>query len=307
MSGGKTVAQLLAEAAAKRALHVAGRAARRASRRSDADLVVLDVREREAYEAGHIPGARHLPRGQLELRVNEELPDPTRADPDLLRVRQDLDAGRGDAARARLHARRRAGRRHEGLARGRLSRSSDRGDRSFSEQLERIDVERPAHLARFRQRLDRGSQRAEKRCSGACARRTAPAAARGSDRPGAPSAPAPGRAARRSAPAAASACSQARGRGTRAPARARPPRRAAPRGARTAASAPARARPAPPPRRRRSPRSTSCCSSGCSGISVWISTSPGRSARRRVRRPARWSARAVRRRGSRCRTGPGRR
>jgi rhodanese-related sulfurtransferase len=43
----------------------------------DADLVILDVRERDAYAAGHIPGARHLPRGQLELRVNEELPDPT--------------------------------------------------------------------------------------------------------------------------------------------------------------------------------------------------------------------------------------
>ena len=40
--------------------------------------VVLDVRERDAYEAGHVPGARLLPRGQLELRVNEELPDPTR-------------------------------------------------------------------------------------------------------------------------------------------------------------------------------------------------------------------------------------
>jgi rhodanese-related sulfurtransferase len=36
------------------------------------------VRERDAYEAGHIPGARLLPRGQLELRVNEELTDPTR-------------------------------------------------------------------------------------------------------------------------------------------------------------------------------------------------------------------------------------
>jgi rhodanese-related sulfurtransferase len=42
------------------------------------DLIVLDVRERDAYERGHIPGARHLPRGQLELRVNEELKDPTR-------------------------------------------------------------------------------------------------------------------------------------------------------------------------------------------------------------------------------------
>ena len=39
---------------------------------------MLDVRERDAYEAGHIPGAKHLPRGQLELRVNDELKDPTR-------------------------------------------------------------------------------------------------------------------------------------------------------------------------------------------------------------------------------------
>jgi glyoxylase-like metal-dependent hydrolase (beta-lactamase superfamily II) len=56
MSGGKTVAQMLADAAA---------------------ILVLNVRERDAYEAGHIPGAKHLPRGQLELRVNDELKDPT--------------------------------------------------------------------------------------------------------------------------------------------------------------------------------------------------------------------------------------
>ena len=41
------------------------------------DFVVLDVREKDAYELGHIPGARLLPRGQLELRVDKELPDPT--------------------------------------------------------------------------------------------------------------------------------------------------------------------------------------------------------------------------------------
>jgi len=38
---------------------------------------VLDVRETEAFVAGHIPGAIHLPRGQLELRVDAMFPDPT--------------------------------------------------------------------------------------------------------------------------------------------------------------------------------------------------------------------------------------
>ena len=40
------------------------------------DLVLLDVREKDAFLAGHLPGAKHLPRGQLELRVDKELPDP---------------------------------------------------------------------------------------------------------------------------------------------------------------------------------------------------------------------------------------
>jgi glyoxylase-like metal-dependent hydrolase (beta-lactamase superfamily II)/rhodanese-related sulfurtransferase len=76
MTGGKTVAQLLAEASAKTPfVSLAELNARIA--RGAADLVVLDVRERDAYAAGHVPGARHIPRGQLELRVNDELPDPT--------------------------------------------------------------------------------------------------------------------------------------------------------------------------------------------------------------------------------------
>ena len=71
MSGGKTVAQMLAEAAAtvpfmslvELLAHV---------ETGDNELLVLDVREREAYQAGHIAGAKSLPRGQLELRVNQE-------------------------------------------------------------------------------------------------------------------------------------------------------------------------------------------------------------------------------------------
>src|SRR5436189_4077662 len=76
MTGGKTVAQLLTEAAAKTPFMSLAELAARVAR--GREIVVLDVRERDAYAAGHVPGARHLPRGQLELRVNQDLPDPTR-------------------------------------------------------------------------------------------------------------------------------------------------------------------------------------------------------------------------------------
>jgi|SRR5438034_1639177 len=77
MSGGKTVAQMLSEAAASVPFMSLAELESRV-RVGDDELIVLDVREREAYQAGHIRGARLLPRGQLELRVNQELPDPTR-------------------------------------------------------------------------------------------------------------------------------------------------------------------------------------------------------------------------------------
>ena len=76
ISGGKTIAQLLAEAAATVPFLDMDDLARRVEAGA-LDLVLLDVRERDAFDAGHIPGATHLPRGQLELRVNEMLPDPT--------------------------------------------------------------------------------------------------------------------------------------------------------------------------------------------------------------------------------------
>jgi glyoxylase-like metal-dependent hydrolase (beta-lactamase superfamily II)/rhodanese-related sulfurtransferase len=76
MSGGKTVAQMLAEASASVPFMSMDELLARVQA-TPKDLIVLDVRERDAYEAAHIPGARLLPRGQLELRVNTELPDPT--------------------------------------------------------------------------------------------------------------------------------------------------------------------------------------------------------------------------------------
>lgn len=75
LSGGKTVAQMLAEAAA---IVPFMSLEELAARNGEADLVILDVREKDAYVEGHIANARLLPRGQLELRVNDELADPTK-------------------------------------------------------------------------------------------------------------------------------------------------------------------------------------------------------------------------------------
>jgi glyoxylase-like metal-dependent hydrolase (beta-lactamase superfamily II)/rhodanese-related sulfurtransferase len=77
LSGGKTVAQMLAEAAALVPFMSMAQLKERIEQ-GDPDLIVLDVRERDAYQGAHIPGAQLLPRGQLELRVNQDLPDPTR-------------------------------------------------------------------------------------------------------------------------------------------------------------------------------------------------------------------------------------
>jgi glyoxylase-like metal-dependent hydrolase (beta-lactamase superfamily II)/rhodanese-related sulfurtransferase len=75
-SGGKTVAQLLAEASREIAFMSLAEVAHRLDQ-PDNDVIILDVREKDAFLAGHLPGARHLPRGQLELRVDKELPDPS--------------------------------------------------------------------------------------------------------------------------------------------------------------------------------------------------------------------------------------
>ncbi|MEQ1780854.1 MAG: MBL fold metallo-hydrolase [Hyphomonadaceae bacterium] len=76
MSGKKSVAQLLSEASAATPFMSMAELSSRLSARQN-DLVVLDVREKDAFDNAHLPGAVFLPRGQLELRVNETFPDPT--------------------------------------------------------------------------------------------------------------------------------------------------------------------------------------------------------------------------------------
>jgi glyoxylase-like metal-dependent hydrolase (beta-lactamase superfamily II)/rhodanese-related sulfurtransferase len=75
-TGGKTVAQLLDEAARSISFMSMEQLRDRIAAK-DGNLVVLDIRERDAYAAGHIPGAMHIARGQLELLVDKRLPDPT--------------------------------------------------------------------------------------------------------------------------------------------------------------------------------------------------------------------------------------
>jgi glyoxylase-like metal-dependent hydrolase (beta-lactamase superfamily II)/rhodanese-related sulfurtransferase len=76
MTGGKTVSQMLAEAASDVPFIAMEELDRRLAGRPN-DLLVLDVREESAFKTGRIAGAIHLPRGQLELRINEAIPDPT--------------------------------------------------------------------------------------------------------------------------------------------------------------------------------------------------------------------------------------
>ncbi len=73
-TGAKTVAQLISEASRGISFMAMDELARRLG---EPDLIVLDVREAQEFAKGHLPGAKHIPRGQLELRVDKELPDPT--------------------------------------------------------------------------------------------------------------------------------------------------------------------------------------------------------------------------------------
>jgi glyoxylase-like metal-dependent hydrolase (beta-lactamase superfamily II)/rhodanese-related sulfurtransferase len=74
-TGGRTVTQIILDAAARISFMSLGELNRRIER-GDSEVHVVDVREADAYAAGHVPGAVHLPRGQLELRVDAMFPDP---------------------------------------------------------------------------------------------------------------------------------------------------------------------------------------------------------------------------------------
>ncbi|MBD0290907.1 MAG: molybdopterin-synthase adenylyltransferase MoeB [Thermoleophilia bacterium] len=45
----------------------------------DGDVALVDVRERPEWDEGHVPGALHIPRGNLESRVEGFLPDRSQA------------------------------------------------------------------------------------------------------------------------------------------------------------------------------------------------------------------------------------
>lgn len=75
VAGGTTVRQLLDEATARVPFIAMDELAGRLGDHRN-DFVVLDVRERDAWEACRIVGARHLARGQLELKVDEHFPYP---------------------------------------------------------------------------------------------------------------------------------------------------------------------------------------------------------------------------------------
>ncbi len=132
--------------------------------------VFVDVREREEWDEGHIPGAVFVPRGNLESRIEGAVVRPLHADRHLLRVRRALGLRRQVAGRARLRERLLARRRLRRLeaerlrdraaahplpreARALLAPSADSGDRR-GRPAEAARLEDPPHRRR-RPRLTR--------------------------------------------------------------------------------------------------------------------------------------------------------
>jgi rhodanese-related sulfurtransferase len=70
---GKTLEQLVAEAQANIG-HISAEELKMANENEEA-VVILDVRDKELYEAEHLPGAISLPRAAIELEIDEIVPD----------------------------------------------------------------------------------------------------------------------------------------------------------------------------------------------------------------------------------------
>ena len=46
-----------------------------ATKLNSGDAIVVDVREKDEWDEGHIPGATHMSRGTIELDIEEQIPD----------------------------------------------------------------------------------------------------------------------------------------------------------------------------------------------------------------------------------------
>jgi phage shock protein E len=47
-----------------------------ATKLNSGDAVIVDVRDKDEWDEGHIPGATHMSRGTIELDIEEKVPDP---------------------------------------------------------------------------------------------------------------------------------------------------------------------------------------------------------------------------------------
>ena len=48
-----------------------------AAKLNSREAVIVDVRDKDEWDEGHIPGAMHMSRGTMELDIEEKIPDPS--------------------------------------------------------------------------------------------------------------------------------------------------------------------------------------------------------------------------------------
>ena len=47
-----------------------------AAKSKSGNAVIIDVRDKDEWDEGHIPGATHMSRGTIELDIEEKVPEP---------------------------------------------------------------------------------------------------------------------------------------------------------------------------------------------------------------------------------------